>query len=145
MKFTHSLRPTSPRSTSVLQFFGLPISDHSSSILDPRSRFLIPDPVFPLKPNRKLYCNWSWQYFVFHAHPACNNLVPRVGEELIVSHDASRFISNYHCSSLFPRCSCFPENEKTLGTRMDISYGSHFRKGPKYVCNFWIWSVKVND
>ena len=52
MKFTHSLWPTSPRSTSVLQFFSLPIPDHWASILNPGSRFLIPDPVFP-KPKRK--------------------------------------------------------------------------------------------
>ena len=43
MKFTHSLRPTSPGSTSVLQFFSLPIPDHSSLIVDPRSRFPISD------------------------------------------------------------------------------------------------------
>ena len=41
MKFTHSLRPTSPRSTSVLQFFSLPIS--RSLVLDPRSPFPIFD------------------------------------------------------------------------------------------------------
>ena len=33
----------------VLQFFSLPIPDHSSSILDPRFRFPIPDPAFPVK------------------------------------------------------------------------------------------------
>ena len=41
MKFTHSLRPTSPRSTSVLQFFSLPIP--RSLVLDPRSPFSICD------------------------------------------------------------------------------------------------------
>ena len=43
---------------------------------------------------------------------------------------------------------CFPEKEKTLGTSWTFHMeadGSHFGKGAKHDCNFWIWSVNVND
>ena len=112
MKFTHSLRPTSPRSTSVSQFFSLPIPDHSSSILDPRSRFSISD-----------------------SDPAV------AGATLLFPTVMLTVMSVWFKI-------CFPEKEKTLGTSWTFHMeadGSHFGKGAKYDCNFWIWSVKVND
>ena len=29
--------------------------------------------------------------------------------------------------------------------RLGVKDVSHFGKGPKHDCNFWIWSVEVND
>ena len=78
----------------------LHFTDPRSLVLDPRFRFPIPDPAFPVKQlfARMLGC-WSF-----------------------ASRSDVRHLEKGRCPISPQGSSCFPENEKTLGTRLDISW-----------------------
>ena len=130
VKFTHSLRSTSSRSTSVLQFFSLPIPDHSSSILDPRSSIL--DPRSPFL----IFYFWILISVSILCKCQCTNYPAKTKRKHLFLLALALFAAGDEVLS---------GKREDPGDKLDISYGSHFGKGPRHDCNFWIWSVKVND
>ena len=79
----------------------LHFTDPRSLVLDPRFRFPIPDPAFPVKLDRMRGCGCGPPFS---------------------SRSDVRHLEKGRCPISPQGSSCFPENEKTLGTRLDISW-----------------------
>ena len=85
--------------STILQF-----TDPRSLVLDPQSRFLIFDSrscLSSIKPKRK-----------------GNDLAPRT----VANAPSLEKVVSLEKQTSSPVSFCFPENEKTLGTRLDISW-----------------------